>query len=509
MPAGIKVEGPPTRTVAPSLLRQWMFERATRLCAMSPTMAMVFPSSVPQRSRRLRASSSPCVGCSWKPSPALITLARTERATRRGAPAAGWRTTSASAPMASRLRTVSSSDSPLATLEASFWKLSTSAPSALAATSNELRVLVLFSKKSVITLRPRKRPRRSAAADCAARALARSRLNRAASESKPSICSRVSASSSSRCRGKSISDAMQEPPREVRREPCLQDLPRRFFGVVRDAVELDHLGLVVPDPVAGARVVIARLPAAPDGDQVAAGRVDAHALGPDVLDGSAELEGALQVRMADEGELRELVRPDDEVLRLFQREDVLERLRVARRRVPVGHISLVPLVGQPPQPLHVLGGEMEGRPVEHLPGGRVVVAVVHPAGDGGVVVAEHREVTTGSDQVAGRVRVCPVTYCISKTNEAVDPLSLRCFDTRRQRLQVGVDVRQDGGAHRRRPEYTALGLTSRVADALLPLAGRGTITPDQPATRRSGRAGGRRRSAAGPAPGRGRATDRG
>ena len=120
IPSGITVEGPPTRTFAPSRERQWMFERATRLCVMSPTMATVLPSSVPHRSRRLSASSRPCVGCSCAPSPALITLERTQRATSRGAPAAGCRTTSASAPMASRLRTVSSSDSPLATLEASF-----------------------------------------------------------------------------------------------------------------------------------------------------------------------------------------------------------------------------------------------------------------------------------------------------------------------------------------------------------------------------------------------------
>src|SRR3989440_3219102 len=398
IPEGISVEGPPTRTWAPSLLKQWMLDRATRLCAMSPTMATVFPSSVPQRSRRLSASSRPCVGCSWAPSPALITLARTARATSRGAPAAGWRTISASAPMASRLRTVSSSDSPLETLEASFWKLSTSAPSAFAATSNELRVRVLLSKKSVITLRPRNRPRRSAGDSPADRALARSRLKRAASERSASICPRVSASSSSRCLGKSISDPMQEPPREVRREACLEDLPRRFFGVVLDPMELDRPRLVIPDAVAGARVVVARLAAAPDRDQVAARAVDPDPFRPHVLDRVAELERALQVRVADEGQRGGLLGARQQILGLLQGEDVLKRLRLARRSVPVGHVSFRALVWKCPQPLHVFWREVQRRPVQHLARRRVVVAVVHPAGHGRVVVAQHGEVAACADQ---------------------------------------------------------------------------------------------------------------
>src|SRR6266478_5413726 len=409
MPEGMSVEGPPTRTCAPSLLKQWMLDRATRLCAMSPTMATVLPSSVPQRSRRLSASSRPCVGCSWAPSPALITLARTARATSLGAPAAGWRTTSASAPMASRLRTVSSSDSPLATLEASFWKVRTSAPSAFAATSNELRVRVLCSKKSVITLRPRKRPRRSAGAS-PARARARSRLKRAASESNASICPRVSASSSSRWRGKSISDAMQEPSREVRRQPCLEDLPGRFLGVVRDAMELDHLRLVVPDAIASARVVVPGLATASDGDEISTAAVDADPLRPDVLDGIAQLERALQVRVADEGQRGKLLGARQQVFGLLQREHVLERLRIAGRGVPIGDLGFQALVGKPLEPLHVLRREVQGRPVQDLPRRRVVVAVVHPAGDGRVVVAEDGELAGGPHQVAGRVGIRPVTY---------------------------------------------------------------------------------------------------
>ncbi len=58
------------------------------------------------------------------------------------------------APSASTFRTVSTSDSPLDTLEVAALKLSTSAPSAFAARSNDSRVRVLFSKKRLATTRP-------------------------------------------------------------------------------------------------------------------------------------------------------------------------------------------------------------------------------------------------------------------------------------------------------------------------------------------------------------------
>src|SRR5439155_24769115 len=93
---------------------------------------------------------------------------------------------------------------------------------------------------------------------------------------------------------------MQEPPREVRREPCLEDLPGRLLGVVLDAVELDDLGLVVPDAVAGARVVVAGLPAAPVRDEIAARPVDAHPLRPEVPHRRAQLERSLRVLWPDE-----------------------------------------------------------------------------------------------------------------------------------------------------------------------------------------------------------------
>src|SRR2546425_313707 len=401
-PAGRSVPGPATRTREPSLDRQWMFERATRLCAMSPTIEITFPSRVPSFSRRVRASSNAWVGCSCAPSPALITLARTARATARGAPAAGWRTTSTSAPIASRLRTVSWRDSPLVTLEASFWKLSTSAPSAWAATSKELRVRVDASKKSVTTIRPGRIWCLGARA-FPALAAARSRLNRPASPSTSSICSRRNDSMSRRWRGNS--DAMEQPPREMVREARLEDLPGRLLGVVGDAPELDHLLRVVPDAVAGPRVVVARLPAAADAAQGLVPVLDPQALVEHVLDGGQELEGPLQVRVADEGEVGKVARrAQHQVLRLLQREDVLEGGGVARAGVPPQDLPLLLAVGERPQPGHVLRGEMERGPVEPLARRSVVVAVVHPAGDRRVVVSQHSELALFPDEVAGLVR---------------------------------------------------------------------------------------------------------
>src|SRR2546430_1867821 len=130
---------------------------------------------------------------------------------------------------------------------------------------------------------------------------------------------------------------MQERPREVRREPRLQYFPGRPLRVVRHPMELDHPGLIVPDPEAGARVVIARLPAAPDRDQVSPARVHAHAFSEDVPHRLAELERALQVRVPDEGQLGKLLRARQQILRLLEGEDVFEGLRIARRGVPVRH----------------------------------------------------------------------------------------------------------------------------------------------------------------------------
>ena len=76
-------------------------------------------------------------------------------ASRCGAPEAGCRITTASAPIACRVSAVSLSDSPLDTLDPLAEKLITSADSRLAASSNEIRVRVESSKNRFTTVRPR------------------------------------------------------------------------------------------------------------------------------------------------------------------------------------------------------------------------------------------------------------------------------------------------------------------------------------------------------------------
>src|SRR5262245_56381666 len=102
-------------------------------------------------------SSRPCVGCAWRPSPALTTCScgLTWRAIRNGAPEEAWRTTKMSACIAERLATVSSSDSPLVAEETAMLRLMTSAESRLAAISKVVRVRVEGSKNRLNTLLPR------------------------------------------------------------------------------------------------------------------------------------------------------------------------------------------------------------------------------------------------------------------------------------------------------------------------------------------------------------------
>src|SRR5512134_3014572 len=102
-------------------------------------------------------SSRPCVGCAWRPSPALITCSCgfTWRATRYGAPEEPWRTTKMSACIAERLATVSSSDSPLEVELTATLRLMTSAERRLAAISKVVRVRVEPSKNRLNTLLPR------------------------------------------------------------------------------------------------------------------------------------------------------------------------------------------------------------------------------------------------------------------------------------------------------------------------------------------------------------------
>jgi len=122
-----------------------MLERATRLCAMSPTIAIFKPAIFPFFSLIVIMSRSAWVGCSCAPSPALIIDCLTSEASRCGAPDALWRMTIISGFIASRLRAVSMSVSPLTTELVEAEMLMVSALSLLAAISNDVLVRVLAS----------------------------------------------------------------------------------------------------------------------------------------------------------------------------------------------------------------------------------------------------------------------------------------------------------------------------------------------------------------------------
>src|ERR1051326_7664037 len=122
---------------------------------MSPRIVTCRPWIRPLCSRMVKASSRAWVGCSWAPSPALITLALRKRDRKWGAPVGVWRMMMMSALRASRLRAVSLSVSPFLNEEASAEKLITSAVSRCAASSKLMRVRVDGSTNRLTTVLPR------------------------------------------------------------------------------------------------------------------------------------------------------------------------------------------------------------------------------------------------------------------------------------------------------------------------------------------------------------------
>jgi len=151
---GIRVGGPTSRTSAPSICSREMFERATRLCRMSPQIATFSPAMWPKARRMDSASSRAWVGCSCWPSPALTTEQVTFWDKRDAAPEDPCRTTSRSGCMAFRVTAVSISVSPLEIDDERGLMLTTSAPRRLPANSKELCVRVEFSKNRFISVRP-------------------------------------------------------------------------------------------------------------------------------------------------------------------------------------------------------------------------------------------------------------------------------------------------------------------------------------------------------------------
>ena len=132
-----------------------MFDRATRLCRISPQIATRSPAMRPLRRRMVSASSNACVGCSCVPSPAFSTGQPTLSAISCTAPELPWRMTMASARIALSVTAVSISVSPFFTLDCAACMLTTSAPSRLPAISNDSRVRVEFSKNALMTRQPR------------------------------------------------------------------------------------------------------------------------------------------------------------------------------------------------------------------------------------------------------------------------------------------------------------------------------------------------------------------
>src|SRR3981081_3586378 len=117
-----------------------MLDLATREWRMSPQMQIRRPFRSPNRSRRVSMSSSPCVGCSCVPSPALMTLDSMRSARNCAAPEAPCRMTTMSMRMASRFRAVSTSVSPLLTLDPDDATFTVSAERRFSANSEEMRV---------------------------------------------------------------------------------------------------------------------------------------------------------------------------------------------------------------------------------------------------------------------------------------------------------------------------------------------------------------------------------
>ena len=172
-----------------------MFERATRLCRISPQITTISPAISPPVPRVLRAermvsaSSRPCVGCSCWPSPALSTGQSTLSAISCTAPLDWCRMTIASACIAFNVIAVSISVSPFLTELCATCILTTSAPSRLPASSNESSVRVLFSKKALMIVSPAKRSSRLCAerpkvTHCSASSI-RNRSSHGASSARP------------------------------------------------------------------------------------------------------------------------------------------------------------------------------------------------------------------------------------------------------------------------------------------------------------------------------------
>src|SRR3954468_2315791 len=177
-------------------------------------------------------------------------------------------------------------------------------------------------------------------------------MGSSSTHAEPSGAARVgrapSASAASTIRRPDVlrtSDADEETMTEVRFQVRPEDLLRRGLHVVLDAPELEQALFSVVDDVAGARVVVTRLPDRPDADDVLPAGAQLELVGDHLVDAvGRERERLAEMGVADQRERREIV-PDLQALRrLIAREDVVELLDVEGRPVAVVDVALADLV---------------------------------------------------------------------------------------------------------------------------------------------------------------------
>ncbi len=152
--SGRSVGGPTSVISIPSIFIPTIFERATRECRISPTIATRRPSNRPNSACNVARSRSACVGCARVPSPALTTCPSNDSARRRGKPDSLWRTTMTRTPIACKVIAVSAIVSPFPKLEVPGANEMTSAPTRCSARVNDVAVRVLASKKRLRTGTP-------------------------------------------------------------------------------------------------------------------------------------------------------------------------------------------------------------------------------------------------------------------------------------------------------------------------------------------------------------------
>jgi hypothetical protein len=98
------------------------------------------------------------------------------------------------------------------------------------------------------------------------------------------------------------------------------------------------------------------------------------------------------------------------------------------------------LIRQTLQPLEVRLAEHGGVDVERVTRRLVVVGIVHPAGDGRVMVAEDRRLGDVTNDLRALVRRATVTDGVPQAVVSVDLLARVRFQNGAQGFVIGVDV---------------------------------------------------------------------